>query len=101
MDSTPRAAAKIDQHAARDDRMELLDTEAFEPVGGGELPFDEAVVEAHLLAIAVRADLHADVAETVELGADLADLGRQELVVPDDLVGAERAAGRRAGDPQR
>jgi hypothetical protein len=40
-------------------------------------------------------------AEPVELGADLPDLGRQELVVPDHQVAPERAAGRRAGDAQR
>ena len=42
---------------------------------------------------AVGADLHADVAEAVKLGAHLADLGGHELVVPDDLVASERSAG--------
>ena len=41
---------------------------------------------------------HADVARPVELGADLADLGRDELVVEDEPVAAERAARRRARD---
>ena len=46
-----------------------------------------------MVLFAVGADLHADVAEAVELGAHLADLGGDELVVPDDLVPAERSAG--------
>ena len=34
------------------------------------------------------------------LGADLANFGRQEFIVPDDLVGTEWTTGRRAGDAQ-
>ena len=40
-------------------------------------------------------------AEAVELRPDLADLGGDELVVVDELVLAERAAGRAAGNAQR
>src|SRR5205823_4938202 len=44
---------------------------------------------------------HADVAGTVELRPDLADLGRHQLVVIDERVLPERPAGRRAGNRHR
>ena len=57
------------------------------------------VVEPHLALVAVLAHLYADVTEAVELRAGLTDLGRQKLVVIHQLVVAERAAGRTAGNP--
>jgi len=41
------------------------------------------------------------VAEAIELRSDLADLARNELVMVNDIVGSERAAGRPAWDTQR
>ena len=61
----------------------------------------EAVVEPHLALVAVLAHLDADVAEAVELRAGLADLGGEKLVMIDELVVAERAAGRTTGNAQR
>ena len=61
----------------------------------------EAVVEHLVVQVARLADARADMGETVELGADLANLGGQDLVVPDHLVLPERAAGRGARDAQR
>src|SRR5262249_16707142 len=57
------------------------------------VPRDHAVVHHWALR-----RVHADVAGPVELGLDLADLGRDELVVIDERVLPERPAGRRAGD---
>jgi hypothetical protein len=90
MDSTPRAPAKIEQDAARDDRVEFLHSKVLQAGAGRELPFHEAVVEAHLVAFAIGTELHADVAEAVELCADLADFGSDELVMIDQLLGPER-----------
>ena len=73
----------------------------FKPVGVADLGGRVAVVEMHLALVAVLAELDADVAEAVELRPDLADLGRQKFVVIDQLVGAERTAGRAAGNAQR
>src|SRR5262249_39193690 len=53
----------------------------------------EAVVE-----VVVIADSNAHVAESVELGADLADLAAEEVVVIHALILARWPAGRRAGD---
>src|SRR5262249_17809434 len=50
---------------------------------------------------AVLAHLDADMAEPVELRAGLTDLGGEELIVVNQLVGAERPARRTAGDAQR
>ena len=91
----------VDQVPAREQRLQLLDAELLQAVGVADLGQREAVVETHLGLVAVLAELDADVAEAVELGADLADLGREELVVIDELVLAERAAGRAAGNAQR
>ena len=79
--------------------MRLLRAQVLQARRRREPGLHEAVVETHLAAIAVDADLHADVAEPVELRAHLADLGRDEIVVPDDLVLAEQAAIRRPRDP--
>src|SRR4029434_1040608 len=57
------------------------------------VPGDHAVV--HLRALR---RVHADVTGPVELGLDLPDLGRDELVVVGERVVPERAPGRRAGD---
>ena len=92
---------EVEQVAAREQRLQLLDAELLQAVGVADLGRGEAVVEMHLALVAVLAELDADMAEAVELGAGLADLGRQELVVVDQLVLAERAAGRPAGDAQR
>jgi hypothetical protein len=49
----------------------------------------------HFVLVAVLAELDADMAEAIELGANLADLGRQIFVVIDEFIRAERA--RRSG----
>ena len=64
------------------------------------LRFGYAVVETHRGLVARLARRHTDVAKTIEVGADLTDLRRQELVVPDDLVLTEHPAGRRARDTE-
>jgi hypothetical protein len=71
----------------------MLDAQWAEPVGAdGRILVEHAsVVEKH----AFRGD-RSDMPRPVELGADLADLGGQVLVVVDQLVGAERAAGGQA-----
>ena len=61
----------------------------------------EAVVEAHLGQIARGADRDADMGKAVELGTDLADFGRQKLVIVHQLRRTEWTAGRRAGDAHR
>ena len=78
--------------------MQLLGAELREAVRTLHLLHGVAVVEAHVGLVAVLADLHPDVPEAVELGSGLADLGGEELVVPDDLVLADGAPGRRGGD---
>ena len=71
----------VDEHAARHERADVLDAELREPVALRELGAVVAVVEE-------IAD--ADVAQTVELRADLADLGADDLVVIHGPVRAER-----------
>ena len=73
----------------------MLDAELLEAIRAANLCGSEAVVETHLrLVLALDSD--ADMAKTVELGSDLANLGGEELVMPDDAVVAERAARRTA-----
>ena len=91
----------VDQMAAREQRLQLLGAELLQAVGVADLGGGEAVVEMHLALVAVLAELDADMAEAVELRADLADLGGEKFVVIDQLVRAERAAGRAAGNAQR
>jgi hypothetical protein len=90
-------AGEVEQDAARDDRMQLFDAELGQTRSRRKVRFDEAVVQPHVVAFAIGADLHADVAEAIELRPDLTDLGGHELVVPDDLVAAKRSTGRGAG----
>src|SRR5205823_10602344 len=85
----------VEQHAAGEEGAGVLDAELLEAVGVAELGELVAVVEDVL-----GADADADVAEAVELGADLADLAANQLVVVDDLVLAHRPAGRPARDGQ-
>ena len=54
--------------------MKLLRAEPFQAVGAAHLGRGKAIVPTHLAFIARRADAHADMAEPVELGADLTDL---------------------------
>ena len=82
----------------RHDGMQLLGAELLKTVGPLHLLHGESVVEAHVGLVAVGADLDSDVSEAVELGPGLADLGGEELVVPDDPVAAERPAGRGGGN---
>ena len=91
----------VDEMAAREQRLQLLGSELLQAIGVADLGGGEAVVEMHLALVAVLAELDADVAEAVKLRADLADFGREELVVIDELVRAERAAGRATGNAQR
>ena len=67
----------VDQHAARDDGADVLDSELGQPFGLGELGAAVAVVEQ----IA-----HAEVTETVELRPDLPELAADDLVVIDRFV---------------
>ncbi len=76
----------VDEHAARHERADVLDAELREPVGLRELAPVVAVVEQ-------VAD--ADVAEAVELRADLADLGADDLVVIHRAIRAHRPEGLR------
>ena len=85
---------------AGEKRLQLLDSELLQAIGVADFRRRVAVVEAHLGLVAVLAQLEADVPEAVELGADLADLGCQELVMVDELVRAEWAARRSARDTQ-
>ena len=94
-------AGDVEQDAARDDGVQHFRAERVEAVGAAHFGGGETVVPTHFVLVAVGADLHADMAQTVELGSHLTDLGGQELIVPHDLVRAEGAAGGRAGDAQR
>ena len=76
----------VEQHAAREEDADVLDPELRQAVGRAELRALEAVVE-----VVVAADPDADMAQAVELGADLADLAAEQLVVVDPLVLAARA----------
>ena len=51
--------------------------------------------------VGLVADLTAEMAESIHMCSDLADLGRQELVVPNGATaGTVRPAGRAAGHAQ-
>src|SRR5690606_13197414 len=82
-------ARDVEQQAARKERADLLDAELRQAVRRAELGELETVVED-----VVAVDLRADVAEPVELRADLAELAADELVVEDDAVLGARYEGR-------
>src|SRR5690606_9780042 len=88
-------ARNVEEHAAREQRADVLDAELREAIRRAELRQLEAVVE-HIVAV----DLGADVAEPVELRADLAELAADELVVEDDGILGARDHGREPGDRQ-
>ena len=83
---------RIQQHAAAHEALlrDVLDAER-----AHALRADAFVVQVAAVVIehALGGD-DADVAGTVELGADLAELGRHVVVVVDELLVAERSAGR-------
>ena len=79
---------QVDEHAARDQRFHVLDAELAEARARVHLGRREAVVEHALRAAVGELDLAADVAEAVELCADLADFGRKELVVIEHAIRA-------------
>ena len=90
---------RIEQHAAADKALlaDILHPEvahAQDHVAGAALVGGLALA-AVVEQVALRR-AHANVARTVELGADLADLGGDQLVVEDQTVAAERPAGGRA-----
>ena len=95
---------RVEQHAAADKALlaDILDPEvahAQDHVAGAAL-----VGRLALAAVVEQVALggaDADVARTVELGADLTDLGGDQLVVEDQAVAAERPAGRRARNVSR
>ena len=95
----PLTAAISTRSPLREEGFEVLDAKFLQPVGVGHLGHGDAVVEAHLVHVALLA-VDADMAEAVELGADLADLGGHEIVVVDHLVVAERAASGCPGDAE-
>ncbi|MFO1352633.1 MAG: hypothetical protein U1F68_18965 [Gammaproteobacteria bacterium] len=70
--------------------MEFFDAVLDEAVRSADLRLGATIVITHIGFIAVIANLHADMAKAVELGADLTDFGRQEFIVPNDFIGAER-----------
>src|SRR5215813_14046327 len=80
----------VDQMRAREDRLELLNSELLETIGVADLRSSEAIVESHLALVAGIAHLDTNMTETVELRAGLADLGSEKLVVIDHPVVAER-----------
>src|SRR5262249_55063942 len=78
----------VEEDAAREEGLQLLDADLLDPVRSADLLLREAVVVTDL-AVARH---HADVTEAVELRADLADLTDEQLVVVVELVIAEGAA---------
>ena len=70
--STPFSAATSMQHASRHQRADLVDAQLGEAGTGRDLVDLEAVV--HAVADGLMA-------EAIELGADLADFGDDELLV--------------------
>ena len=87
--STPRDFATSMQNSAREEDADVLDAELLQAVGRAELRATKAVVE-----VIIAIDPNADMPQAVELGADLADLAAEEVVVIDPLVLAARPAGR-------
>ena len=80
--------------------LAVLDAELLETVRAQDLIAGQAVVVAVVALIRALAHDRPDVAEAVELSADLADFGGEKLVVVDQLIAAEGAAGWRAGSAQ-
>ena len=70
----------VEQHSASEEHADVLDAELLQSVGRAELRAPEAVVK-----VIVAVDPNADVTQAVELGADLADLAAEEIVVIDAL----------------
>src|SRR4030095_8301849 len=79
--------------AAREEGLAVVDPELLETIGAAHLFLGKAVVVAELVA-----HLVADVAEAVELGAALADLTAEHLIVVVQVVVAKRPARRPSGD---
>ena len=88
----PFLAGDVDQYAAGQVRLDLLDAELPQAVGALNLVDREAVVEHILHGPVPHGGADADVAGAVELGSDLTDLGREDLVEVDEGVVAEGSA---------
>jgi hypothetical protein len=88
---------EIHHDAAREERLHVLDAELLQAVGAVHVGALAVAVEQRALGVVVDADM----AEAIELGADLADLSGQEVVVPDGLVRSDRSAGEPAGGAYR
>jgi hypothetical protein len=86
----------VEQDAARHDRVELFDTEFLQAGLAEDIRFRKAIVVAHVACVGDAVRRNADMAEPVELGADLADLRGDDFVLVDDGIGAGRAAAARA-----
>src|SRR5262249_27207927 len=71
----------VEYQAAGKEHASVLDAELLQAVGAAELGELVAVVED-----VVVADVHADVAEAVELRADLADLAADQLIIVDEAI---------------
>ena len=91
----------VEQHAAREERRSVLHPELLQAVGRPHVGELVAVIEKHVGLVAGRTAHAAEMAERVHLRADLADLGSDELIVPDrPALAPVRAAGRAAGHAQ-
>ena len=88
----------VEQNARREEDRRVLDAEPGQPIGRPDVGERRAVVEADVAVVRLVADLAAEMAERIHVGADLADFGREELVVPDGPAApAFGTAGRAAG----
>src|SRR6202044_2083686 len=81
----PFQALDVEQDAAGEERRRVFDPEFLEPVRRPHLGQAIAVVEEHFGLVAPHPAHAAEMAERVHLGADLADFGGDEFVVPDRL----------------
>ena len=73
----------IEEEAAGEERRRILHAELLQPVGRPHVGEAVAVVEEHVGLVALGPAHAAKMPERVHLRADLADLRRDELVVPD------------------
>ena len=86
----------VEDDAAGEEGLHMLHAQRLDAVGPGDFGNQFAIVEPVALFAA-----DADMRKAVELGANLADLGGEEIVHPDHVIRRERPARQPAGAAQR
>ena len=85
----------VEQHAAGEERRRILDPEPLQAIGRPHFAEAGCRYRTAYWSVANGAAMAAEMAKSVHMGADLADFGGDEFVVPDRAA-ARRHRGRRS-----